>query len=126
MMMVFGIFIGGGIGAVLRYYSTVFARLLLGDGFPYGTMFVNILGSFIIGVILESVALKWSLTATQQAFIVTGILGGFTTFSAFSFDIYRLANTGQLISAAVYACLSVFLSLLAVFGGAYLMRGVLS
>ena len=124
-MMLIGVFVGGGLGALLRHFSILFFKTQLPGVFPYGTLFVNILGSFIIGVIMEGVAQKWNVSAPMQLFIVTGVLGGFTTFSSFSFDFYKLANTGELVLGAAYVALSVFLSLLAVFGGAYLVRGVL-
>ncbi len=123
--MLLGVFVGGGLGALLRYFSLLFFKAQLPGVFPYGTLFVNILGSLIIGIIMEGAAQKWNISAQAQAFMVTGILGGFTTFSAFSFDFYKLANTGETLLAAAYVGLSVFLSLLAVFGGAYLVRGVL-
>ncbi len=125
MTMLLAVFFGGGLGALLRHFSINFFRAQSDGAFPYGTLFVNVLGSFIIGVIMESIARKWNVPAPLQAFMVVGILGGFTTFSSFSFDVYKLANTGEVFMAAGYVALSVFLSLLAVFGGVYLMRGVL-
>lgn len=123
MNMILAIFLGGGFGSVMRHYSILAARGLFGDAFPYGTLFVNIVGSFLIGLIMETAAQKSNIPAQTQALLVTGFLGGFTTFSAFSFDVYRLANTGQAVQAAAYVAASVFLSLLAVFAGAYLVKG---
>lgn len=124
-MMLLGVFVGGGLGALLRHFSIAFFRAQLPGAFPYGTLFVNILGSLVIGIVMEGAARKWNISAPAQAFMVTGILGGFTTFSSFSFDVFKLANTGETLLAAGYVGLSVFLSLLAVFGGVYLMRGAL-
>lgn len=126
MSMVLVIFAGGGIGAVLRYFAGTAATSLMGANFPYGTLFVNILGSLLIGVIMETVAMKANISAQMQAFLVTGILGGFTTFSAFSLDVYKLTEAGRTTDALVYVGCSVFFSLLAAFGGAYLTRGVLA
>lgn len=123
MNVLIAIFLGGGFGSVMRHYSILAARGLFGDAFPYGTLFVNVLGSLVIGIIMETAAQKSSIPAPVQALLVTGFLGGFTTFSAFSFDVYKLANTGQAVAAAAYVAASVFLSLLAVFAGAYLVKG---
>ena len=119
------VFAGGGVGAVLRHYSVVAAKGLLGDGFPYGTLFVNIAGCFVIGALVECFALRFNATPTVQALLVTGFLGGFTTFSAFSIDFFKLVQEGALMPAATYAAATFIVCLLAVFGGVYLMRGVL-
>lgn len=124
MGMVLAIFVGGGAGSVLRHFSILGASRLFGEAFPYGTLFVNVLGSFLIGLLVEGFALKFQLPAEMRALLVTGFLGGFTTFSAFSFDFFRLVETGHAVSAAVYAAVSVFLSILAVFAGVFLLRGV--
>ncbi|MEZ0262928.1 MAG: fluoride efflux transporter CrcB [Alphaproteobacteria bacterium] len=118
MNILLAVFLGGGAGSVARLLSMMATAKLFGDAFPYGTLFVNVLGSFAIGVIMQTVMIKADMSATMQALLVTGFLGGFTTFSAFSFDVYKLANTGQALNAALYVAASVFLSLLAVFGGA--------
>ncbi len=123
MNVIIAIFLGGGFGSVMRHYSILAARGLFGEAFPYGTLFVNVLGSLVIGIIMETAAQKSNIPAPVQALLVTGFLGGFTTFSAFSFDVYKLANTGQAVQAAAYVAASVFLSLLAVFAGAYLVKG---
>lgn len=121
--MLLAVFLGGGAGSLARHFSVLGATKIFGEAFPYGTLLVNVLGSFIIGVILQTAALKTNIPAATQALLVTGFLGGFTTFSAFSFDVYKLANTGQALQAALYVAASVFLSLLAVFAGAYLVKG---
>lgn len=126
MNLILAIFVGGGTGAVMRHYAGIGARGLLGEAMPYGTLFVNILGSFLIGVIMETFALKANLPGTLQAMLVTGFLGGFTTFSAFSLDVFKLVETGHVPTAALYVAMSVFFSLLAAFAGVYMMRGVLS
>lgn len=119
------VFFGGGLGSVMRHFSILMARNLFGDGFPYGTLFVNVLGCFIIGALMELFALKISQPAQVQALLVTGFLGGFTTFSSFSFDVFRLVDTHHAVAAAAYVALSVFLSLIAVFAAVHLLRAVL-
>ena len=125
MNMLLAIFIGGGTGAVARHFSVLAAARVFGETFPWGTLFVNVLGSFIIGVLMEGAALKWQIGPDMRALLGTGFLGGFTTFSAFSFDFFKLADTGHMMSAVGYAAASVSLSFVAVFGGIFLIRGVL-
>lgn len=122
MNMVLAVAMGGAFGSVARHYAVT----AFGGGFPYGTLFVNVLGSFIIGALMEAMALKWQLSLEMRAFLVTGFLGGFTTFSAFSIDVLKLAQTNQFIPAVLYVAASVGLSLAAVFAAMFLMRGVLS
>jgi len=124
-LMMLAIFLGGGTGAVARHYSILVATNLFGEAFPYGTLFVNVAGSFLIGLIMEVTALKWQVPLEVRALMVTGFLGGFTTFSAFSLDVLKLADTGHYLTAAAYVAASVFLSLLAVFAATHLLRAVL-
>lgn len=124
MSSILAIAVGGGIGSVARHYAASAMITLFGEAFPYGTLFVNVLGSFIMGVLIETMALRWQVTPEMRAFLVTGFLGGFTTFSTFSLDVFRLAETGQAVLAALYIALSVFISILAIFGGVWLIRGV--
>ena len=118
------VFAGAGIGGVLRHSINVIAPRLIGTGFPGGTLFVNVLGSFVIGLIAGWLAFKmeqpWSVAA--RLFVVTGILGGFTTFSSFSLDTALLVERGEIGLAALYVGGSVALSLVAVFAGLGLMR----
>lgn len=118
------VFVGAGLGGMLRHGVNVTAPRLLGAGFPGGTMAINVLGSFVIGVIAAWLAFRaeapWSVSA--RLFIVTGILGGFTTFSAFSLDFALLLERGEPMAALVYVAASVGLSLLAVFAGLALVR----
>ena len=106
---------GGAIGAVLRYLTG------LAIAFPFGTVAVNVVGSFLIGVLWVALADRgaWS------ALLITGVLGGFTTFSAFSLDTLRLVETGRAPMAALYVLASVTLSLGAVALGHLLTKGAL-
>lgn len=114
--------IGGAIGASLRYLSSVAAMRLIGPGFPWATLFVNILGSFVMGVLVVTLAHK---DANRLApFLMTGILGGFTTFSAFSLDTVTLWDRGVPMTAALYVLGSVALSLLAIVLGMLAARAV--
>lgn len=120
MNMVLAILAGGGIGSVTRHFA------LTAWGTPYGTLAVNVIGSFVIGALMELMAFKWDAPPELRAFLVTGFLGGFTTFSAFSFDVLKLVDTGKALEAVLYVMLSVGLSLAAVFGAVYLVRGMVS
>jgi fluoride exporter len=124
-VILFAVFFGGGLGSVMRHFSILLARNWFGDAFPYGTLFVNVLGCFIIGALMEIFALKISQPAQVQALLVTGFLGGFTTFSSFSLDVFKLVDTHHAIAAAAYVAASVFLSLIAVFASAHLFRAIL-
>lgn len=118
----FIVFLGGGIGAALRHGINIAAFRLVGGGFPFGTLFINIAGSFIMGLIAEYFALKAGLPQNWRLFLTTGILGGFTTFSAFSLEAALLYERGELIGAAVYVVASVALAIAALFAGLAIVR----
>ena len=111
--------IGGALGSVARYACSSFFVRWLGAGFPYGTLFVNVVGSYAIGVLATiAIAGGRALTATDlRAFLIVGILGGFTTFSAFSLETFTLARGGNLGGAAANVLLSLVLCLVAVWLG---------
>ena len=123
--MVFYVALGGALGASGRYLVGVWAGRMFGAGFPYGTLCVNILGCFLMGVVIEAAALKYSLSQEMRAFLTTGILGGFTTFSAFALDFAFLYERKASLLAAFYLGASVLGSILALFAGLWLMRAVL-
>ncbi|MBQ2261436.1 MAG: fluoride efflux transporter CrcB [Loktanella sp.] len=116
MTSVISVALGGAFGSVLRY--------LLGSalGFPVGTLVINVLGSFAIGLV-------WVLLAARGLqhwlpFVMTGLLGGFTTFSAFSLDTIRLVETGRITAAGLYVLASVILSIAACGLGLWLAKGI--
>ncbi|NDW07266.1 fluoride efflux transporter CrcB [Jiella pacifica] len=116
--------LGGGIGAALRHLSGMAALRLLGAGFPYGTMFVNVLGSFVMGVFIELLARRFGASDELRLFFATGVLGGFTTFSSFSLDTAFLYERGDLVLAAVYVIGSVVVGVAALFAGLALVRAL--
>ena len=116
------VFLGGGIGAASRHGVNLFAARLLGTGFPYGTIIINVVGSLAMGLIAEYFALKAGLPQRWRLFLTTGILGGFTTFSAFSLEAALLYERGELIGAAVYVVASVVLAIGALFAGLAIVR----
>lgn len=116
--------LGGAIGAVARYLVATGAMRAFGAGFPMGTLAVNVAGSLAMGVLA---ALLLGPRAHPAApFLLTGLLGGFTTFSAFSLDALRLVEAGRIGSAALYVVLSVVLSLAACALGYMTVRGAIA
>ncbi|MGH1458709.1 MAG: fluoride efflux transporter CrcB [Paracoccaceae bacterium] len=114
--------LGGAIGASLRYLTNVGAMRVMGAGFPWGTMTVNVVGSFLMGIIVLYLAQKGGTRFAP--FLMTGLLGGYTTFSAFSLDALTIFERGQAGLAALYVAASVALSLAAIAVAFFLMRGI--
>lgn len=107
--------LGGALGAVLRFLVSAFLA------FPFGTLAVNVAGSFVMGVVWVWLSAKG--LDRMAPLIMTGILGGFTTFSAFSLDVVKLTGDGRLAAAGAYVLGSVVLSLAAIYAAVALMRG---
>ena len=121
-MNALAVFLGGGLGAVLRWLVGRWSLAWFGAGFPVGTLAVNVAGSFAIGL---AIAALDGIGLTARLFFVTGLLGGFTTFSAFSIDALTLWQRGQPGAAALYVAASLLLSLAAVAAGALVSRALL-
>lgn len=117
---------GGAMGAVSRYLVLVAAANLLGPNTPIGTLIVNVVGSFLLGVLAEGAAIVWTIPAQAQLFIVVGFLGAFTTFSTFSLDAVVLYQRGEFLAVAVYILASVVLSVGGLFAGLFVMRRLLA
>jgi len=114
--------LGGALGASARYLVNVATMRLAGPGFPWATVIVNVAGSFLMGMLVVALA---KTSGTRHApFLMTGLLGGFTTFSAFSLDTLTLYERGQPGVAAAYAAGSVVLSLAAIVAGIHAARGI--
>lgn len=116
------VFLGAGIGGSLRHGVNLLSARLFGLHFPYGTMIINIVGSLAIGLIAEYLALKGEASQAWRLFLTTGILGGFTTFSAFSLDAALLWERGAVAQAALYVGVSVALSIAGLFFGMWMIR----
>lgn len=116
------VFLGSGLGGVLRHSVNVFAPRLFSPGFPYHTLAVNIIGSFAIGLLTGYFVAKVDPGQSWRLFLMTGILGGFTTFSAFSLDIAVLYEQGGITATAIYILTSVGVSVAMLFIGLYLTR----
>jgi CrcB protein len=117
--------IGGAIGSLLRYYVGLGSLRLMGPGFPWGTLVVNVVGCFIIGVFAEMIARRFNASVELRLLLITGFLGGFTTFSAFSLDAISLFERGAVFAGGIYIAASVGLSMMAVMAGLGLMRVLL-
>ncbi|GGF83777.1 MULTISPECIES: fluoride efflux transporter CrcB [Rhizobium] len=117
--------LGGAIGSVLRYLVGVFSVRWFGPSFPWGTLAVNVVGSFIIGLSVEMIARRFNASMELRVFIVTGIIGGFTTWSSFSLDTMVLFERGAITAAAAYVIGSLVVSFAAVFAGLALGRAML-
>ena len=117
--------VGGAIGSVLRYYVGQWALRLAGPAFPWGTLTVNIVGCFVIGVFTEMIIRRFDASPELRLLLITGFLGGFTTFSAFSLDAISLFERGAVVPGAAYIVASVGLSMAGVTAGLALMRAIL-
>lgn len=118
--------LGGGIGAGLRHLSATAALRIMGPNFPWGTFFVNVVGSLTMGLFIGWLVKRTGGSSQEiRLFFATGILGGFTTFSAFSLDAANLVERGANIAALSYVMGSVFISIFAVFIGLMISRTVL-
>lgn len=113
--------LGGALGSALRYLVNITLPRLMGHGFPYATMTVNVVGSFLMGVLVVVLAMKGGNRFAP--FLMTGVLGGFTTFSAFSLDAATLWKAGEVTMAAGYVIGTVVLGLAALFAGMAFARG---
>ena len=123
MNVLIAIVLGGGLGSLLRHYVSSYVQGGAGN-FPYGILAVNLLGGLIMGMIVELGALRFSYSPELRAFLTTGFLGGFTTFSAFSLDTALMIERGDWGAAALYILASVALSVGALFLGLWLIRSV--
>jgi CrcB protein len=116
------VFLGGGVGAAIRHGVNTAGMKTMGPDFPYATIFINITGSIIMGLAAAYFAFKGAPSQHWRLFMTTGILGGYTTFSAFSLDAALLYERGEPGQAALYVIASVLLSIAGLFAGLWLMR----
>jgi len=107
MIHLISIAAGGAVGALLRFWFSSGAHYLMGKGFPYGTLLVNVVGSFIIGAVYVFMVERGELSEDWRAFLVIGLLGAFTTFSTFSFETINLIETGEMLKAGLNVLISI-------------------
>ena len=116
------VFIGGGLGSTLRHTVNMASARTLGTAFPWGTFLINITGSTVMGLIAGYLAFKGEASQPWRLFLMTGILGGYTTFSAFSLDAALLYERGEIGLALLYVLGSVALAIAGLFAGLALVR----
>jgi CrcB protein len=119
---VLAVAMGGAIGAVLRFYVQNWSLGRLGASFPYGTMMVNLSGAFVIGFLMTVFLKHVHIAPAWRLFFVTGILGGYTTFSALTWETYALFEEGQAIQALFYMGASILGGMMTLLAGVFLGR----
>lgn len=122
MLNVIAVFIGGGIGAALRYLICTCSQKACSVSFPYHTLSVNVIGSFILGFLAYYFALKTSVPSHFKLFLTVGLCGGFTTFSTFSLESVNLFNEGRFFDLVLYILLSVMVCIIFAALGAYFAK----
>jgi len=125
MLQILLVALGGAVGSVCRYLVGVGALRLMGPSFPWGTLAVNVAGSFAIGILAELIVARFGASAELRLLLITGFLGGFTTFSAFALAAVTLFERGASLAAATYLILSIGASIAAAIAGIGLMRSLL-
>lgn len=124
MKMALAIAFGGGLGALSRHYASHRVAEFFGHTFPYGTLAVNVVGSFIMGMMVTLFAQKFALSQEMRAFLTVGLLGGFTTFSAFSLEAALLIEWGAYGPTAAYVTASILFAVGGLFAGIWLARAL--
>ena len=116
MINIFWVATGGALGASLRFVSSSFFNLFF-PNLPIGTFFVNVLGSFIIGLLINTLEMKSSSEIFIRYFLIIGVLGSYTTFSSFSYEVIELYNNKKLLLSIIYILASVFSCIVAAYAG---------
>lgn len=122
MNQIFGIMLGGAFGAILRYFVSNGIYAWLGRGFPYGTLAVNVIGSFLMGILTLLLIEKGGVSEAVKLALLVGFLGAFTTFSTFSMDTLNLINQGQLLRAFLNMFFNVGICVFAVWAGVIIAK----
>ncbi|HVN47766.1 MAG TPA: fluoride efflux transporter CrcB, partial [Bacteroidota bacterium] len=112
------VFAGGGLGASVRYWISGLIPRWFDSGFPYANLFINVSGSFLIGLLMTSLEDRFLVSPSLRVFLTIGILGGYTTFSSFSYEAVALLNSGEIFRASIFILLSFGLCLAGTFLGA--------
>jgi CrcB protein len=116
--------IGGTLGCWARYAQSVYVQAAFGRDFPFATLSINVIGSFLMGFLFILTLERLMIPPSIRVGVLTGVLGGYTTFSTFEMETLLLAENGEFVKAAVYVALSVVIGFAAAFGGAYLARNL--
>jgi CrcB protein len=121
-IFILAVALGGAVGSVARYLVGIGAGRLFGTNFPWGTLIINITGSFVIGLFAGLFATRWNLPQAARIFLIVGFCGGYTTFSTFSLDSFYLIERGEFAATAAYMVASALLSVGALIGAMHLVR----
>jgi len=124
LQLILAVAIGCVIGSVTRYLVGIGSGKLFGVGFPWGTLIINVTGSFLIGAFVGLFEIKWDLPQVARVFLTVGICGGYTTFSTFSLDAWYLIERGQTAASTAYMLGSVVLSVAALVAALHLIRAL--
>jgi fluoride exporter len=116
--------IGGTLGCWARYAQTNLVQAVFGRDFPFATMSINVIGSFLMGFLFILTLERLMIPPNVRVGVLTGVLGGYTTFSTFEMETLLLAENGEFFKAALYVVLSVVIGFAAAFGGAYIARNL--
>ncbi len=114
--------LGGALGSVLRFAMNEAVSARFGRAFPWGTLSINVIGSFLIGLLAVLLVERWDVSPAVRLGLMVGVLGGFTTFSSFSLEVVNLAQNGALLRAMLYVLASVTVCVLAAAAGIHLAR----
>lgn len=124
MTQILAIAMGGALGSVLRFWMSGWVSGILGRGFPYGTLMVNVSGSLLMGFLYVLLVDKFNASDEWRAFLLIGLLGGFTTFSSFSMETFDFIATGEVFKAFMNIVLSVAVCLVATWLGIVMGREI--
>jgi CrcB protein len=116
--------IGGTLGCWARYAQSVYVQGTFGRDFPFATLSINVIGSFLMGFLFILTLERLMIPPSVRVGVLTGVLGGYTTFSTFEMETLLLAENGELFKAGLYVVLSVVIGFVAAFGGAYIARNL--
>ena len=122
--LILAVAVGGALGSVARYLIGIGSGKLFGTDFPWGTLIINVTGSFLIGAFIGLFAVKWDVSQTTRVFLTVGICGGYTTFSTFSLDAYNLIEREQSLASSAYMVTSVGLSVGALIAALRIVRAL--
>ena len=122
MSILLSIFLGGGVGALLRFFISEQTDRLFLSSFPFGTIVVNILGAFLMGFVVSYFADKVNISQNIKMFLTIGFLGGFTTFSTFNLDFYQLFSNGEILASLLYLIATFALTVIAFYLGLSLFK----
>ena len=123
-MILAAVGVGGAVGSMARYLIAGWVQSPAWNGFPYGIFIVNVTGGFVMGLLVEGMALRFHVSPVTRAFLTTGVMGGYTTFSTFSLEAALLIERHAYGQAGAYIAGSALLSVIALFAGLWLMRAI--